>query len=245
MKSRDIFKQNNVLKTTLVGILITVVIVPLIIDNSFQEYFTWLSTACSVATLIVALMLFDELDKKKLRFNKVLDAVESHVGNLCNTKFHITAVQKGIFLSKKGNYFSITPKFYRYFFYLNWPSINGSDKSLSQLPIFYSEGGLDAILENKPSIHNPWIPKEIKEPLQGIFLYDLAPMVTEEDLPQKFMIISAYNEDIYKAKLFTIKYRNVYVENYGEFNVRMAKILKSIENFYFTHFSESPDFNGD
>lgn len=213
----------------------------IICDDPVDRLLSFISAATGVATLIVALYLYDEFDKKKLKFSKRLEAVENLIFEISNIHFDVYLIYSSwIQQWKTGLFLKMTPTIY----YLNWHNIKRFDPDEYDKPLYFTRELVENFPKLAPNIHNAWVPSQLKEPFKALFLFSKAKPFKTLDLEGQIVVLAAKNETISSLEeLFQLEYDGVHLPTGKSFFLRMKAILELYEDYFVSQLGEKPDFS--
>lgn len=234
--------NNRKLAKVIAGtIFIVLCIGPFIVDDNIQNYLSWVSAASGLATLIIALFLYDEFDSKKIKFAKQLTSVDIYSAALTDIHLNIFYIPKSDLLIEapyKVNFNFIN-------FYLNWWQIDNADRYPKEAMVLFSHTALNKILEIHSQINNPWVPSYLVNNVKGVFLYKDYTELKYDNLPGEFVLVGDHREQInLQTRFYRISYDGYSIDCFSELITKFKSILTEIESYYKKAINEVPDFRG-
>lgn len=211
-------------------------------ENERKMWFEILSVLSSVFTIVIAVMLYDKLDARKLAFSKQAQAVDDLVSELVFKKLTFVQANLNNLDAYKANV--LTPLILADF-YLNWSHLNNNVFRNSQLPIYFSQTYVDLMKGISTKSLNPWLPEDIRSALKGLVIYNGTIQLMIDDRNRQFVVLSEYNSipdsnDSFYMLGYDQKYFATTKEVFNSFN----NLLWNVEKWYKKNLGTSPDFKG-
>ena len=220
-------------------------------ESSLLAFFSILSTLLSLITTFVVIKLFDEFDSKKVKFARTVDAIDELVAKitsipLCLNYFKVgtmTNIKSAeIFLNKKASgriYFDKT-------------GIEILKEENQDYNIYFTEEILKFFEEIQSIFFNPWIPREIKDDIKGVLVFNTAQPYNVVGDKNEFIIISktimdnqvkdfSYYKISYVSKMHNKKVEIFSLKDLSDYS---TSLINTILKWYEINMNFVPDLTG-
>jgi hypothetical protein len=241
VKAKKNIKKQSTIYIIIVLTVIFAFILPLLLANNLNFYFSWISAVSGVATMFLAFSLFDKLDSKKAAFSRELDAVDKLASALFNVDFYAIVGNRSIF--KDG------PLLYRDYlkFSLNRTALKFAGDHIEKfgtLDVYFSREMIEKLRPVAEISQNIWIPVHLKNILKPVVFADRMTRLSSDNDKDFILITTREQARIKTQEIYSFSYDDMVIADYADLHKKYELILKALSDYYSDRLGVEPDFQG-